>query len=68
MREKLVRRLPVIDAQGNLVGIVSLNDIAREGEREAEAKKAREISDAEIAHLMASVCAPRLRVVAAQAA
>ena len=36
MREKQVRRLAVIDAQGRLAGIISLNDIAREGEREAE--------------------------------
>jgi CBS domain-containing protein len=31
MREKQVRRLAVIDAQGRLAGIISLNDIAREG-------------------------------------
>jgi CBS domain-containing protein len=67
MREKQVRRLPVIDAQGRLVGIISLNDIAREAERETEMKRPREVSDAEIARVMASVCAPRHRVVAAHA-
>lgn len=62
MREKQIRRLPVIDAQGLLAGIISLNDIAREGERETEMKKTREVSDAEIARVMASVCAPRHRL------
>jgi CBS domain-containing protein len=65
MREKQVRRLPVIDAQGHLAGIISLNDIAREGEQEAEMKKTREVTDAEIARVMASVCAPRHRVIQA---
>lgn len=67
MREKQVRRLAVIDAQGRLAGIISLNDIAREGEREIESKKTREVSDAEIARVMASVCAPRHRLVEAAA-
>lgn len=67
MREKQVRRLPVVDAQGHLAGIISLNDIALEGEQEAEMKKTREVSDAEIARVMASVCAPRHRVIQASA-
>jgi CBS domain-containing protein len=67
MREKQIRRLPVIDAQGRVIGIISLNDIAREGEREAEMKKTREVSDAEIARVMASVCAPRHRIIEAAA-
>ncbi len=67
MRDKQVRRLPVTDAQGRLAGIISLNDIAREGEREDELKKAREVSDAEIARVMASVCAPRHRIIEAAA-
>jgi len=68
MREKQVRRLPAIDAKGHLAGIISLNDIAREGEREIEMKRPREVADADIVGLMASVCAPRHRVIAAQAA
>ncbi len=68
MREKQLRRLPVVDAQDHLVGVISLNDIAREGERELSGKAARQVSDAEITRLMAAVCAPRHRIVAAQAA
>jgi len=67
MREKQIRRLPVIDAQRRVIGIISLNDIAREGEREVEMKRTREVSDAEIARVMASVCAPRHRVIEATA-
>lgn len=67
MREKQVRRLAVVDAQGHLAGIISINDIAREGERETELKKTREVSDAEIARVMASVCAPRHPLVEAAA-
>ncbi|MGO9060268.1 MAG: CBS domain-containing protein [Candidatus Binataceae bacterium] len=68
MRDKQVRRLPVVDAQNHLVGIISLNDIAREGEREQSAKAARQVTDAEITRLMAAVCAPRHRIIAVQAA
>ncbi len=67
MREKQVRRLAIIDAQGRLAGIISLNDIAREGERETELKKTREVSDAEIARVMASVSTPRHRIMEAAA-
>ncbi len=67
MLEKQVRRLPVIDADGRLTGIISLNDIALEANREAELKKARVVSDSEIARVMAAVCAPRHRVIEATA-
>jgi CBS domain-containing protein len=67
MREKQVRRLPVIDAEGRLAGIISLNDIVREASREAEMKREREVSDAEIARVMAAVSAPRHRVIQAAA-
>jgi CBS domain-containing protein len=67
MREKQVRRLTVLDSQNRLVGIISLNDIAREGERELSGKVARQVTDTEITRLMAAVCAPRHRIVAAAA-
>jgi CBS domain-containing protein len=67
MREKQVRRLPVLDAQNHLVGVISLNDIAREGERELSGKAARQVTDPEITRLMAAVCAPRHRIIQAAA-
>jgi CBS domain-containing protein len=58
MRERRVRRLPVIDAKGHLVGILSLNDIARtfgrDGRPAAGGPRAREV-----ASTLAAVCRPR---------
>jgi CBS domain-containing protein len=68
MKEKQIRRLLVVDAKGHPVGLISLNDIAREGAREAEMRTARQVSDSEITGLVASVCAPRHRIIQAQAA
>lgn len=68
MKEKQIHRLLVRDAGGHPVGVISLNDIAREGAREAEMRTARQVSDAEITGLLASVCAPRHRIIQAQAA
>lgn len=68
MREKQLHRLPVIDAQGQLVGVLSVNDIAREAAQEGKTKKARQVSDAELTQLIASVNAPRHRIIAAEAA
>ncbi len=68
MKEKQVHRLPVIDSDGRPVGLISLNDIAREGAREAAARSARQVSDADIVQTLATVCAPRHRIIPAQAA
>ncbi len=54
MREKQVRRLPVIDAKGRLAGIISIADIACWAQQQARAP-----TDAEVTRLMAAVCAPR---------
>ena len=59
MRDHKVRRLPVINTEGQLVGIVSLNDIAREAEREV-GHRPREISAQEVTGTLAEVCEPRL--------
>lgn len=41
MREAGIRRLPVVDESGRLLGVLSLADVAREAEREREALSAR---------------------------
>lgn len=56
MRENQVHRLPVLDSERRLVGLISLNDIARQ------------VTDAEIAQALAAVCAPRHRIIQATAA
>lgn len=58
MQEVKVRRLPVIDAAGHLLGIVSLADLAQESERELASKK-KEVSEAELGHALAEICKPR---------
>ena len=67
MKQNQIHRLLVLDAEGHPVGVISLNDIAREGAHEADMQTARQVSDTEIAGLLASVCAPRHRIVEAQA-
>jgi CBS domain-containing protein len=58
MRQRQVRRLPVLDASGSLEGIISLNDLAREAEREM-GRKRRQVSPQEVSVTLAAVCAPR---------
>ena len=68
MREKQLHRLPVVNIEGNLVGLISQYDIAREAAKEAETKRPRQVADAEITQLVASVRAPRHPVAEAKAA
>jgi CBS domain-containing protein len=58
MREAKVRRLPVIDASGNVVGLLSLSDIARAISTQRLAKVRRELSDA-LAEALSAICEPR---------
>jgi CBS domain-containing protein len=58
MRSHQVRRLPVIDGEGKLVGMISLNDLAREAEREV-GRKGRELTAQEVSATLAAVCTPR---------
>ena len=59
MALRQLRRLPVVDAAGRAVGIVSLNDLAREesGERASG-----------VASTLAAICQPRQTAIAAQPA
>lgn len=58
MRDSLIRRLPVLDENGRLVGIISLNDIAREAETERRTG-VKEVSGQEIVETLAMVSQPR---------
>ena len=64
MRDNKIRRVPVCDAAGKLVGVVSLSDIALESERERRAGKDRLIRSTEVAEILAMVSQPRSRAVA----
>jgi CBS domain-containing protein len=51
MRQHHVHRLPVVSADGKLVGVISLNDIARGADGPA--------AKSEVADTLAAVCTPR---------
>jgi CBS domain-containing protein len=56
MRERKVRRLPVLNPEGRLVGLFSLSDIARHADEEyARGATNRYVTDAEVARLTAVV-------------
>jgi CBS domain-containing protein len=58
MRQRKVRRLPVQDAGGRLVGIISISDIARQADIE-QGRQRRQVSQQEVAATLAEVSAPR---------
>ena len=65
MRSGQVRRLPVIDSAACLVGLVSLNDLARLAEREI-GRRNHDLSAQEVTATLAAIGQPR-RVEAQQA-
>jgi CBS domain-containing protein len=57
MREGKIRRLPVVDDEGRLLGIISLADLAQEAARERSAKS-KEITEEEVGDTLAAICEP----------
>jgi CBS-domain-containing membrane protein len=55
MRRAQVRRVPVLDADGRVLGIVSMNDLARRSEA-AAGRKSDGLSSASIVRTLASIC------------
>ncbi len=61
MRSKQIRRLPVVDAAGTIVGMVTLSDLAR-----AAAERGRKVIDSgEVIATLAAICQPRAGLTAA---
>jgi CBS domain-containing protein len=58
MRGYQIRRLPVMDSGSRLVGMLSLNDLALQCEREL-GKREPEVAADELARTLAGVCRPR---------
>lgn len=59
MRENEIRRLPVVDRNNRIVGILSLNDIAREAQREVAVGARPEVSTQSVSQTLAAVSRPR---------
>jgi len=57
MRESKVRRVPVTDDSGSLVGIVSLADLARAAHGRVAAPRPEAVS-ADVGHTLAAICEP----------
>lgn len=69
MRERQVRRLPVVDSDHRIIGIISLNDIARQADRERASKsKKRQIKDTEVVETLGAISNPNGRGGTAHAA
>lgn len=64
MRSAQVHRLPVVDDAGQLLGVISLADIAREAAREVASKR-RDVTVAEIGETLAAISQPREAAVGA---
>jgi len=64
LRKAQIRRLPVVDEQGLLIGMITLADLAREAEREQTNPKP-DITGNEIGVTLASICEPAGRRLAA---
>lgn len=62
MSDLQVRRLPVVDAEGKLVGVLSINDLARRA-----ATAGDELFEEDVALTLGAICHPRGKVVPAQA-
>lgn len=60
MEEFQVRRLPVVDEHNQILGIISLNDVAREAEREQSQAGQHEVPEAEVAEALAIIGRPRM--------
>lgn len=64
MSETRIRRLPVADDQGSLVGIIALADLAREAVREHPAGKS-DITESAVGDTLAAICEPACQQLAA---
>jgi len=62
MREARIRRMPVVEANDTIQGIISLNDIARSAVAIRD-NKAAQAYQTELARTFAAICEPRTREV-----
>lgn len=58
MRSHQIRRIPVLEADGRLAGILSLADIARAGGRAGGHMTGSEVAPMQVASTLANICQP----------
>jgi len=58
MRSKRVRRLPVIDAKEKVVGLLSLNDVARAAQHQ-RGRRVPDVAGEEVVSTLGAICEPR---------
>jgi len=58
MRDKQVRRIPVIDRDGHLLGVMSVNDLARKAASDRHLSSPQ-VGEAGVVTTMAAIAAPR---------
>ena len=58
MREVKIRRVPVTDVTGRLVGIVTLADLARAARSRGSSRRAGAVSERDVGHTLAAICDP----------
>lgn len=58
MRRRRVRRVPVVDLDGHLVGLISLNDLARESARQ-QTRVQKDLTPFDVSATLAAICQPR---------
>jgi CBS domain-containing protein len=64
MQQRRVRRLPVLDDSGSLVGMISLADLALEAARERR-RVSREVTEKDVGDTLAAICQSPRRTLAA---
>jgi CBS domain-containing protein len=57
MQEARIRRLPVVEATGALIGMISLADLARQAARE-RTRPRKDITESEVGDTLAAICQP----------
>jgi len=58
METNQIRRLPVLDAEDRLVGLLALADLGREAARE-HGQSRRQVTEAKIGEALEAIAAPR---------
>jgi CBS-domain-containing membrane protein len=60
MRGARIRRVPVLDGEGRLVGILSMNDLARHAQHAVGSARKNGLSADNIAQTLAAICEPHV--------